>query len=153
MTRTGHTASVEDTMRSIERRVYEDVWLPPVGRRVGVVLAVALAVAAVVNYLHASADVGWVYVVTTTAFTVTSATSLIALHSNRFRWCCAATYLSGLTTVIGMAEFWWHRTGGLADTPWAAAIGTLITGVLTAGWLRLVLSPVERSHPDMRRSS
>lgn len=138
-------------MRSIERRVYEDVWFPPLARRLGVAFAAILAVAAVMNFLHASAAGGWVYVVTTTAFVLTSATSLIALQRKRFRWCCASAYLSGLTTVIGVAEFWWHRTGGLADTPWAAAIGTLTAGVLTAGWLRLVLSPVERSQPDMQR--
>lgn len=93
--------------------------------------------------------------VPTVAFVVlvlAAVSSMVALAVRRFRWTCAAAYCCALGTVVGTGALWWVRTGP-ADSAvgWlvAADLATLILGV---AWLSLIIRPVERSQPDMRRS-
>ncbi|MCK5756776.1 MAG: hypothetical protein KAH46_29145, partial [Mycobacterium sp.] len=78
--------------------------------------------------------------------------SLIARATRRFRWCCAAAYLCGLGTVVGLGGFWWVRTGATGPTlSWLVGAADVAVLCLAVAWLTLLAAPVQRTHPDMRR--
>ncbi len=88
-------------------------------------------------------------------FVLTAVLSSIALWRRRFRWCCAAAYAGGLSTVAGLGMLWWHQTAPAALTRGPAAwmtVGVLCAAGLTVAWLRLITIPLERSQPDIRTS-
>lgn len=153
---------VEAMLRRIGRRVLDDVCI---SRRVrvftGTVVAV-LAGAAVFGW----ADVGdrsatetpgiAICAVALTFFTMTTALSSIALLRCRFRWCTAAAYGGGLGTVVGLGVVWWHQTTPNTQCPGPCAwmvVGVLCSAALTLTWLRVILTPLERSQPDIRVAS
>ncbi|AQT82907.1 hypothetical protein B1R94_18015 [Mycolicibacterium litorale] len=147
--------TVEVMLRRIGRSVLEDVWI---GRRAALCMligVVVLGVDASTGWLAADHSV-WISRVAIGLFTVTGALSSIALWRRRFRWCCAAAYAGGLSTVVGFAVVWWHQTAPQSLTPGPSAwmtVGVVCAAALTIGWLRLILTPLERSQPDIRRGS
>ena len=148
-------------LRAIERRVLDDVWI---GRRrrllTGVVIA-SLATAAALGWadVHARAADGTPGIagcaVALTLFTSTAVMSSVALLRTCFRWCTLAAYGGGIGTVVGLGVVWWHQTTPIAQSPgpraWMA-VGTLCSVALTVLWLHAVLTPLERSQPDLRLS-
>lgn len=152
---TGSDDTVEVMLRRIGRSVLEDVWI---GRRATLAILVAvvtLGADAATGWLAAEHSV-WISRVAIGLFTLTATLSAVALWRRRFRWCCAAAYAGGLSTVVGFAVVWWHQTAPQSLTAGPSAwmtIGVLCAAGLTAGWLRLILTPLERSQPDIRRGS
>lgn len=158
-----HTRNDElDAMcRRIERQVFEDVWI---GRRRTRLTGVTVAI------LVAAATAGWSDVHTRAAdgtpgiaicsvalvlFTATAALTSIALMHSTFRRCTVAAYGGGLGTVVGLGVLWWHQTTPYASCPgpgpWMVA-GFLSSAALTLLWLTAILTPLERSQPDLRLS-
>lgn len=140
-----------DTLRTIEAQVLDDVWIGP--RR-------AVAGAFVASILVGTAG-AWCWfgdipvahgipVLGLVLFAVAGVVSGIALARRRYRWCCVAAYSCGLATVIGVGVLWWLRTGHhAAGLGWLAAAD--LAAVTLAGiWLTVVVTPIERSQPDMR---
>lgn len=148
---------VERMLAHIERRVLQDVWVDRV-RMVAVgVLAPVLAVTALAWWLdlllHRPPGLSLIVpTVVLVVLTLAAASSLIARFTRRFRWCCAAAYLCGLGTVVGLGGFWWVRTGAAGPTlSWLVAAADLAVLGLAVAWLTLLAAPVQRTHPDMRR--
>lgn len=153
---------IEAMLRRIGRRVFDDVWI---SRRVRVFAAVLVAV------LAGSAVFGWadahqrhltatpgvaVSAVALTLFTATTVLSSIALLRCRFRWCTAAAYGGGLGTVAGLGVVWWHQTTPNTECPGPSGwmvVGVLCSAALTVTWLRVILTPLEKSQPDIRVGS
>ncbi|MBX7433189.1 hypothetical protein JDV09_13875 [Mycobacterium sp. Y57] len=141
---------IEATMRAVEKRVLEDLWVGPVRRRAGRVLATVLGVTAALCLTAAYRHGHTVAVVAHTLLLLSSVTSLVGLWVRRFRWCCAAGYVSAVATVAGLGAFWWYRTGHVDAFPLPTALAGVLAAVLTALWISVLLTPVERSHPDLR---
>ncbi|OBC08452.1 hypothetical protein A5784_07330 [Mycobacterium sp. 852013-50091_SCH5140682] len=140
-----------DTLRTIEGRVLDEVWMGRSRFAGGVAAVLVLAVSAVTWWcLGDTGAAQGVPAVSLVMFALAGAASSVALARRRYRWCCAAAYFSGLATVIGVGALWWLRTGhhgtGLA---WLVA-ADLAVAALTGHWLTLVFTPIERSQPDMR---
>lgn len=158
---TGNDGDLEAMLRRIERHVLDDVWIGR-GR--------ARLTAATVSILAAAAVFGWAdvraravahtpgIVICSVALTLFSATALlssVALRRSRFRWCTLAAYGGGLGTAVGLGVVWWHQTTPHAECRGPAAwmvAGVLSSVVLTALWLRAILTPLTRSQPDLRLS-
>lgn len=148
-------------LRGIERRVLDDVWIDRRLRLFTVVVTACLATAAALGWadVHDRAAAGTPGVagcaVALTLFTSTAVMSSIALLRSCFRWCTLAAYGGGIGTVVGVGVVWWHQTTPIAQSPgpspWMAA-GALCSAALTVLWLRAVLTPLERSQPDLRLS-
>ncbi|MBA0047205.1 hypothetical protein [Mycobacterium sp. NPDC050853] len=151
-----HDAGIEDTLRAIELRVLEDVWMSPSRRRVALVATVVLGVAAVGRWsnlgAHASPTLHVDAVVPGTAamFLVACVVSAVALRRRYFRWCCAAAYTAALSTVISLAALWWHQTADGSDPLWWTVAAALSAATLALTWLTVILAPLEDSQPDMR---
>ncbi|GAS91800.1 hypothetical protein [Mycolicibacterium brisbanense] len=140
-----------DTLRTIEGRVLDEVWLGRWRLTGGVVAVLVLAVGAVAWWCVADTGAAQgIPAVSLAMFALAGGASAAALARRRYRWCCAAAYFSGLATVIGVGALWWLRTGhhatGLA---WLVAADLAVTA-LAGQWLTLVFTPIERSQPDMR---
>ena len=156
MTGRPYAATLEHTLRIIEHRVLEEVWIGRLQRAAGSAFTVALAGTAAVWWLDVSgrsAPHGGnrVATVTVAVFMVASAVSGSALALRRYRWCCAAAYCCGLTAVIGIGAFWWLRTGRTGIELTWVVLADLAAMALTLGWLAVIVTPIERSQPDMRR--
>ncbi len=148
---------VERTLADIEDRVLEEVWIGQRRAVVHSVLTLLLMVMTAVWWIDAVSEVSAhvpnrVPTVTAIVLTLASAASGLALGLRRFRGCCAATYTCGLGAVIGIGAFWWLRPGRPGATLTWLMIADLATVLLTAGWLSVVITPIERSQPEMRRS-
>ena len=146
----------QHTLQMIENRVLEEVWIARVWRAVGGALAVALAGAALAWWPEAMGQesphgANVVPTVTVALALVTSTVSALALRLRRYRWCCAAAYCCGLAAVIGIGAFWWVRTGHLGIGLSWLVLADLAAVTLTLGWIAVIVTPVERSQPDMRR--
>jgi hypothetical protein len=76
--------------------------------------------------------------------------SATALWRKRFRVCCAALYLSGVATAAGFGAVWWCQTSPARVAVWWPLAGFVAAAVLAVCWLGVVLTPLERSQPDMR---
>ncbi len=144
------------TLKTIESRVLEEVSIGRVWRAVGGALAIALSGTAWAWWLevmgkespHAPNHLPTVAVA---AMVVASAVSALALGLARYRWCCAAAYCCGLAAVIGIGAFWWVRTGHPGMGLSLLVLADLAAVTLTAGWIGVIVTPIERSQPDMRR--
>jgi hypothetical protein len=149
--------TVERTLADIEDRVLGEVWI---GHRRAVahgVLTLLLMVMTAVWWIDVVSGVSApgpnrVPTVTAIVLSLASAASGLALGLRRFRGCCAAAYTCGLGAVIGIGAFWWLRTGRPGATLTWLMIADVAVVLLTAGWLSVVITPIEWSQPDMRRS-
>lgn len=154
--RTGRDAYIENTLRGIERRVLQEIKIARVWRITATVAASVLAVAAVARWWSAGAahpvahGGGGVLPATTVVLLLAALISAVALRKRRFRWCCAAVFISWLGSVTGVAGLWWHRTAPAPDPLLWTLLATIAVVVLTVTWLVVVLTPLERSQPDMR---
>lgn len=142
-----------DILRTIEAHVLDDVWI---GKRRAAAGFVTLAVLV-------TAAMGWCVVgefqvahgvpaLSVTLFAISGVLSAVALTRRRYRWCCAAAYSCGLATVIGVGVLWWSRTGHAGSGQGWLAVANLAVVVLAGIWLTVVVTPIERSQPDMRTS-
>ena len=98
----------------------------------------------------------WISYGALTLFVLAAAASTVAVSLRLFRWCCAAAYVSGIGTVVGWAMVWWHRTAPPGTVPRPCAwmvIGVVAVTALAVTWLGVILTPSERSQPDMRAAS
>lgn len=148
-------------LRGIERQVLDDVWIDPRRRVFTAVVIAWLAAAATLGWadVHDRAATGTPGVagcaVALSLFTATAMVSSIALLRSTFRWCTLGAYGGGLGTVVGVGVVWWHQTTPIAQAPgprlWMAA-GVLCSVALALVWLRVIVTPLERSQPDLRLS-
>ena len=149
--------AVERTLADIEDRVLDEVWIGQRRAVVHGVLTVLLMVVTAVWWIDAAGEVSArgpnrVPTVTAIVLTLASAASGLALGLRRFRGCCAAAYTCGLGAAIGIGAFWWLRTGRPGATLTWLMIADVAVVLLTVGWLSVVLTPIERSQPEMRLS-
>ena len=142
-------------MRSIERRVLEDMWIG-VARRTTILAAVAMLATAAcfgARFSLQSARDGlhgdWLSVVATCVFVLACASSLIAVTVRRFRYCCLSLYLSALATVTGVGALWSQQTGTTGLSLWAP-LGCVTAAALGIGWTRVLAIPLRQSQPEMR---
>lgn len=150
---------VEAMIRRIGQRVLDEMWISPRARVFTAAAVAALVGAAVAGWTDvtersATATPGIaICAVALTFFTVTVWVSSIALQRRRFRWCTAAAYCSALATVTGLGVVWWHQTTSETQCPgpcgWMV-VGVLCAAALTLIWLRVILTPLEWSQPDIR---
>lgn len=156
---TADDAHIEGMLRKIGRRVLEDVWISGRVRAIAAVAAATLTAATVLGGLSlaataaAAARTSWLSCIATALFGLTASVSAVAVCRPRFRWCCAAAYAGTVATIAGLGMVWWHRTappGSSAGlSPWMVT-GVLAAIVLSLTWLSVILTPSERSQPDMR---
>lgn len=152
----GSARTVERMLLDIEHRVLDDIWLQRGRATAGWMLAIVLSATAVLWWLdstsvgspHASSVVPCVAAL---MLLLASGTSGLALARRRYRWCCAAAYCCGLATVIGIGTFWWLRTGPPGAPLSLLMVADTAVAMLTIFWLAVIIMPIERSHPDMRR--
>ncbi len=142
--------SIEETLEQIESRVFDDIRLPSWARRTAWAATTVLVMAGITALV-----IGGALPLVTSALGAGAAIcSVVALRRRRFRWCVAAAYLSGLSTVAGVGAFWWSRTGSegpiLATSTGVAAV---TAATLTAVWVAVAITPLQDSHPDMRQTS
>lgn len=153
---------LEAMFRRIGRHVLDDIWI---SRRVRVftgAVCATLAGAAVFGWADVSdrsvtaAPGIAICAVALTFFKMTTILSSIALLRCRFRWCTAAAYGGGLGMVVGVGVVWWHQTTPNTQCRGPCAwmmVGALCSLALTVTWLRVILTPIERSQPDIRLAS
>ncbi|MGY4709959.1 hypothetical protein ACXDF8_10465 [Mycolicibacterium sp. CBM1] len=145
-------SDIEVMLYRIGQRVLDDVWISRRTTVVALGTSVALGGAATAGWLTDTHGV-WISRVAVALFALMSAVSSVALWRRRFRWCCAAAYTGGLSTVVGLGGIWWHQTAPAAISPGPSVwmvVGVLCAAALTAGWLRLILTPLVASQPDSR---
>jgi hypothetical protein len=152
-------AQLEVVLSQISRRVLDDVWVSGRLHTCTLVLVHALAGATIIGWLSLTAKPDtlaapcWVSYLAVTFFGLTALASGFAVRLRRFPWCCAAAYLGGITTVVGFGVVWWHQTAPpgrtLGPSVWMV-IGVLGAAGLTLTWLGVILTPIERSQPDLR---
>lgn len=148
--------TVERILQDIEHHVLEDVWLGRGRSATGCALVVTLSATAVVWWIDAISESpphasNHVPTVAAAILLLASGVSGLALALRRYRWCCAAAYCCGLATVIGIGAFWWLRTGRPGAALTWLMLADMAVGVLTIIWLMAIITPIERSQPDMRR--
>lgn len=143
----GEARIVERMLDDIEHRVLEEVWLGR-GRAVTGWALVGSLFATVTLWRFDA--MGHVPTVAAVMLSIASGLSGLALARRRYRWCCVAAYSCGLASVFGIGAFWWVRTGR-PDAPltWLL-LADIAVVVLTALWLAVIVTPIERSQPDMR---
>ncbi|OJZ67872.1 hypothetical protein [Mycolicibacterium diernhoferi] len=142
--------SIEATLKQIEHRVLEELHLPLWARRVAWTASVVLIMTGITAWV-----VGAGLPLAASALgTGAAISSVVALRRRRFRWCVAAAYLAGLSTVAGVGAFWWSRTSS-AGPVLAISTGASVVAAaaLTAVWVSVAITPVNDSHPDMRKPS
>lgn len=143
----GEARTVDRILDDIEHRVLEEVWL---GRRPsanGWTLVGTLIATVMLWRIDAT---GHVPTVAAAMLTLAAGLSGLALARRRYRWCCVAAYSCGLASVLGIGAFWWVRTGR-PDAPLTWLIlADIAVVLLTAHWLTVIVTPIERSQPDMR---
>ncbi|WP_234810085.1 hypothetical protein [Mycolicibacterium moriokaense] len=141
--------SIEATLKHIEHRVLDEVHLASWARRVAWVVSTVLVVAGVTVW---AVGVG-VPLATSALGVAAAACSVVALRRRRFRWCVAAAYLSGLSTVAAIGAFWWVLTSSAeAILAVLAGVSAVAAAALMAVWVSVAITPVKDSHPDMRRT-
>lgn len=147
---------VERTLRTIEQQVLEEVWIGRKARVAATVATAALGTAAIGRWWNSGASTlpmlhgDTVVQVTTVVFLTACAMSLLALRMKHFRWCCAAAYTSALSTVLGVGALWWHQTARSSDRLHWILLAAAAAALLTATWIVVILTPLDRSQPDMR---
>lgn len=121
---TNEVRTIERMLRDIEHLVMEEMWL---GRTRSIVATVAV-----------------------TTLPMASAASGFALVRHRYRWCCAAAYCTALASVVGTGVFWWLRTGQSGAPLMLLTLADVAVVTLTIFWMTVIVTPVDRSQPDMR---
>ena len=156
---TGSETQIESVLRQIGRRVLDDVWMSGRARAFTLGAVATLGGGALNGWLDTAAKATaqtqtvWISQAAIGLFVLTAALSSAAVGLRRFRWCCAAAYLGGIATVTGLGMVWWHQTApsGRSAGPSAwMVIGVLACATLTVIWLSVILTPLERSQPDIR---
>lgn len=155
-TRSG--SHIDAVLAKISRRVLEDVWIGGYRRAFLTTVAATLVGGAITGWLQlaSQATTSWISWSAIALFGLAGSASLIAVAFQRFRWCCAAAYVSGMATVVGWALVWWHRTAPPGTSPGTSAwmvVGALAATVLALMWLGVIIAPSERSQPDMRAAA
>jgi len=146
--------TVERVLARIESRVLQEVWFGRLRLIAVGVLAPVLAAAVtawwfdLVAQLPPQLSLG-VPAVTLVILMLAAGVSLLALAMRRFRWCCAAAYCCGLASAVGVGAFWWLQTGSGKALTWLV-VADAAALLLAVVWLTLIVSPVQRSQPDMR---
>jgi hypothetical protein len=155
MTADRECRDVAPMMRSIERRVFEEMWIGVAGTT-ALLAAVAVLVGVVcfgarfsLQAAHDGLSGDWLSVVATCVFVLACASSLVGVTVRRFRYSCLALYLSALATVTGVSALWSQQTGTAGLSLWAP-LGCATAAVLGLGWTRVLAIPLSRSQPDMR---
>ncbi|SBS77222.1 conserved membrane hypothetical protein [uncultured Mycobacterium sp.] len=149
------TDSIEETLTGIESRVLEEVWIGT-GRSVSYgVLAAVSAVAVMVWWLDMADEVSAygsnrLPAMSMVGLALAAIASAVALWRRRFRGCCVAACICGLAAVIGIGTFWWLHTGRPGAALTWLLVADVAAGLLTMGWLSLVVTPMECSQPQMR---
>lgn len=149
---------IDAVLRKISRRVLEDVWIGIRVRAFLVAVVATLVGTAIVGWLQLAArdTTSWISCGAVALFGLAASASSLAVGLRRFRWCCAAAYISGMATVVGWGMVWWYRTAppgrSMGTSAWMV-LGVLAATVLTLTWLGVILTPSERSQPDMRAAS
>ncbi|MCV7021589.1 hypothetical protein [Mycolicibacterium aichiense] len=147
--------SIRHELAALERRVLDEVWIGGArwaGYVVLVILVFVSAAAWSIDVVGAVSGPGSnrVPVIAALALVAAAALSAFALIVRRFRECCAAAYVCGLSAVIGIGALWWLRTGR-PDAPMAwLVVADMAAVLLTIGWLSVVVKPLEHSQPEMR---
>lgn len=142
--------SIETTLKQIEHGVLDDVYLPLWVRRVAWVATIVLLMTGITAWV-----VGVGLPLAASALGAGAAIcSIMSLRRRRFRWCVAAAYLSGVSTVAGVGAFWWSRTSSAGPVlATSTAVATVAAATLTAVWVSVTITPVTDSHPEMRQPS
>jgi hypothetical protein len=150
---------IDATLRRIWQRVLDDIWISRPARLITVVVVIISVCAAATGWADVNAGPTArmpICLVAAAMSLLTAAASSLAVLLRRFRWCCVAAYAGGLSTVTGMGVVWWHQSAPPAQTHGPAAwmvIGVLCSAWLTATWLRVIITPLERSQPDIRKAA
>ncbi|OBB60399.1 hypothetical protein A5757_09940 [Mycobacterium sp. 852013-51886_SCH5428379] len=140
--------SVEATLRQIEHRVLDDVYLPLWARRAAWVATTVLIITGTTAWVGGA---GLPLAAATLGFGA-ALCSITSLWRRRFRWCVAAAYLSGVSTVAGVGAFWWSRTGSASPIlTTSTVVAAVAASTLTAVWVSVAITPVSDSHPNMRK--
>ncbi|PRI15681.1 hypothetical protein B2J96_09510 [Mycobacterium shigaense] len=145
-------------LQAIENQVLDEVSISRLRRAVVAALATALAAAASVWWLEETGKAlpyaaNRVPAAAAVALLGSAVISAAAVRLSRYRWCCAAAHGCGLAAVIGIGAFWWVRTGPTGIGLSWLVFADLTAVALTVGWLAIILTPIERSQPDMRARS
>ncbi|MGJ6126727.1 hypothetical protein QN239_29530 [Mycolicibacterium sp. Y3] len=148
---------IERTLAGIESRVLDDIWLGPGRVAAQGFLTLMLAVSATMWWFntiggHSSHGLNRVPSITIFVLFAAAVVSAFALRLQRFRGVCAAAYAGGLAAVIGIGAFWWLRTGRPGASLGWLTIADIAAVLLTAGWMLVIVTPIERSQPEMRAS-
>ena len=156
---TSSDTHIEAVLNKIGRRVLEDVWISGRTRAFTATVAATLVGTAMIGRLNltatanAATTASWISWVALALFALAASVSSLAVCLHRFRWCCVSAYIGGIATVVGVGMVWWHQTAPPGSSPGPSAwmvIGVLAATVLTLTWLGVILTPSERSQPDMR---
>jgi hypothetical protein len=147
------------TLRRVWQQVLDEVWISRSAR----VITIAVVAISICAAASGWADVNAgptaripICLVALTMLLLTAVASSLAALLRRFRWCCAAAYTGGLSTATGVGVVWWHQSAPPDQTHGPSSwmvIGVLCSAWLTATWLRVILTPLERSQPDIRRTA
>lgn len=152
---------LDSALRQISRRVLEDVWISGRVRAFTLGAIATLGGGILCGWLDsipntaAQIHTAWISQVTIGSFTLAAVLSSAAIGLRRFRWCCAAAYFTGIATVLGVGTVWWHQTAPPERSAGTAAwmfVGVLACATLAATWLLVILTPLERSQPDLRHA-
>ena len=149
------TARLEEDLAGIESRVLDEVWVGAWRSAVCWLTSVILVLAALMWWHDVAGYVAVrgsnrVPLVGLVALMIAAAMSAWALRLRSFRACCVAACTCGLAAVFGVGAFWWLHTGRPgAPSSWLLVADAAVI-ILTIGWLSVVLTPMERSQPQMR---
>lgn len=145
--------SIEATLKQIEHRVLDDVHLDPWARHVARVAATVLIATGITAWVVGH-DGGAIPLAASVLGAGAAMCSGVSLRGRRFRWCVAAAYLSGLSTVAGVGAFWWCQTSSaVATLTVSSGVSAVAAAALTAVWVAVAITPVTDSQPDMRQPS
>jgi hypothetical protein len=149
------TASLEEDLAGIESRVLAEMWIGARRSAAYGLTSVILVLAALMWWHDVASYVAVrgsnrVPLVGLVALMIAATMSAWALWSRRFRACCVAACTCGLATVVGVGGFWWLHTGRPAAPSSWLLVADVAVAILTIGWLSVVLTPLERSQPQMR---
>lgn len=142
-------------LQRIEARVLDDVFVGRAWSVLGGASTLVAATAAAAWWFEA-AQYSWAHAAgtvstsTTASLLVAALISGAALRLRRYRWCCGAAYCCALATVMGIGAVWWVGTGHIGMRVSWLVLADLATVTLAFGWLNAILTPVERSQPEMR---
>ncbi|GAY16699.1 hypothetical protein MSZK_34250 [Mycobacterium sp. shizuoka-1] len=143
-------------LRQIWRRVLDEVWMSRPARLVTLAVAAGSVGAATTGWAEISDAPAAripICLVAAAMSLLAAAASVIAVTVRHFRWCWVAGAVSGLATVTGVGVIWWHQSAPPGQTQGPTAwmvIAALCAAWLTATWIRVITTPLERSQPDLR---